>query len=375
MSTPRLLPLLACLLPLIACAPPPAPAYGPDEQGPALVGVRQLLLHDAARDRELAATFWYPAEAGAAPAGEPASALAHSAAQGDIYVQLLEAAPAGCPTAQTRAGRDLPPKAEAPLPLVLFSHCLNCVGTSSFSVAERLASHGFLVAAVDHTGNTLWDNLEGASTGMSVGVLDERVADQRFLLSALLDPAGPGLPAPLVGLADPARVGALGHSFGGVTVGRLLQDDPRVHAAMAMAAPVENSLLPGTEMAAIDRPILFLLAQEDNSISELGNGWIRDNFGAAVGPAWLIEVRDAGHWSFSDICALTPTLVPGCGEAQRQTDPAQTFTYLPVADGLQVAQSYAAAFFRATLDDDAEARGWLNGAQPELPVTMERWEP
>src|SRR5437868_730162 len=42
-------------------------------------------------------------------------------------------------------------------PLLLFSHCTECFRFSMHSLAERLASRGFVVAAPDHLDNTRYD--------------------------------------------------------------------------------------------------------------------------------------------------------------------------------------------------------------------------
>src|SRR5690606_31082340 len=117
-----------------------------------------------------------------------------------------------------------------PLPTVVFSHCHGCARFSSYSLAERLASHGFLVAAVDHAGSTLFDQLLDELPPLDASTLELRRDDVIRVIDELLDPAAASLPSELVGLADGERLGALGHSFGAVTTGLVLQDDPRPRA-------------------------------------------------------------------------------------------------------------------------------------------------
>lgn len=83
--------------------------------------------------------------------------------------------------------------------------------------------------------------------------------------------------------------------------------------------------------------------------------------------AWKIEVADAGHWSVSDLAGLTSMFAPGCGEGIRQTDGAD-FSYLDPAVGREVTAAYVTAFFRATLEDDAGARAYLNAASSGVAV-------
>jgi predicted dienelactone hydrolase len=251
--------------------------------------------------------------------------------------------------------------------VLVFSHCHTCTRFSSFTIAERLASHGFVVAAPDHAGNTLFDD----HLGLTVDTLLLRAGDVRFVLTALLaDDAPAALPAGLHGALDASRAGVFGHSFGGVTTGQVLQDDARFRAGAAIAAPFENPLLPGVFMARIAQPVLFLVAREDNSIAEIGNQFIRMNFDAAPAPIWKVEVTDAGHWSFSDLCHLGDSFTPGCGDGVRQTVPGEPFTYLPIDTGRAIGSAYVTAFFAAALQGEEAGRAYLAGAHPADVVSV-----
>ena len=306
---------------LLACAEPAA--Y--DQPGPHPVG------HAALGD----ATVWYPATQGGA---EPVTAFL-SADQAELYEPLLAAAP--CASTDTASRRDAP-AADGAYPLVVFSHCHECTRFSSFTAAQRLASHGFVVAAADHAGNTLWDQLAEQGLPLDEDTLAVRVEQHQALLDAAL--AHPSV--------DPTRVGAFGHSFGSVTTGMLAQERD-IEAAVGLAAPMENPLLAGVEIDDLDIPLGFLVAVEDNSITELGNELIRTNHDEAA-TSWKLEVQDAGHWSFSDIVGVVEAFEPGCGDAERQTT-GEPFTYLDAGQGRAVAASFTTAFFAETLLQDEGA--------------------
>jgi predicted dienelactone hydrolase len=187
----------------------------------------------------------------------------------------------------------------------------------------------------------------------------------------MLDAKSSVVPAPLLGMSDATRVGALGHSFGAATVGRLAQEDPRVRAAMPIATPIENPFFPGNKIADIHVPLLSILAEEDNSIGALGNNLIASNFKIANPPIRLVEVRDAGHWNFTDICGLTDGFSPGCGEGVRQTVPGEAFTYLDIEVGRGIARAYAVAFFDRYLRDATDAAAYLDAPDPADVVTVE----
>lgn len=343
---------------------------GYDQPGPHPVGTRTFTLPDPQGDRALRVQLWYPAAADAAT-GDPIGAFVTDEPDASDFQMLVDAASEPCTRKLTSSGFDvaLAPRL-APLPTVVFSHCHTCTRFSSFSLAERLASHGFLVASLDHAGNTLFDELAGNPLPVDATTLALRFADMQRLIDELLDPAADALPAEFVGLADPARLGAFGHSFGSVTTGKLLQDDDRVRAGVGIAAPFESPLLPGIAMADISEPLLFLVAVEDNSITEIGNNILRSNFTSANTPAWKIEFADAGHWSFSDLCNLIAGFQPGCGEGQRQTNPAETFEYLDNELARALASTKVTAFFAMTLRDEAEARAELEAADPVLDIQV-----
>jgi len=287
----------------------------------------------------------------------------------DTYAALLAKAPAACSSRRTHSAPGAKPAAiQGKLPIALFSHCLNCTRFSSFSIAESLASQGIAVLAPDHAGNTIFEGIAGTSAPLGAAFLAVRAADIRFALDLALDPTTTALPADLRGRFDAQKVGVYGHSFGGVTVGRVLSDDPRFKAGLAIAVPMG---LAGVSMAHIHTAVGFLLAQEDNSIGEGANNVIRANFAAADLPAWLWEVKDTGHFSFSNIASIRENYEPGCGDGVRQTVDGEKFTYLDNAIARGIAQRYVAAFFRLHLLGDAGQAAEMESAQPADKVLIQ----
>lgn len=362
--------LLLAVLCSCQAAGEPAPASDAaavyEQAGKYPVGTRSFYFTDAARGRTLTVQVWYPAAESARAAAETGFAVAEFVAPGperEAFAAALAQAPANGPTRRAHAALDAPLSGdEAAWPLVLFSHCFECVRFSTFSIAERLASHGFVVAAPDHRGGSIWEHFAGVKTELSPEFLDVRAADMRALLDEALYAKAASWPAELRGKVDAARIGAYGHSFGGATVGLVLNQDPRVKAGLALAVPLANPVFPQTEMAKISVPTFYLLAVEDNSITEVGNDFIRDNFEAATAPAWKAEVRDAGHFSFADTCGVPEGFDAGCTVEDRQTFPGESFTYIDPALGREIAQAYTLAFFAAMLNGTPGAQTYLNSA-------------
>ncbi len=237
----------------------------PAPSGPYSVGTRTEHLTDPATHRELVVQLWYPA----LPAGPRAR-----------YMLLAETRPrfAYWHAIRTNSRQDAPlvpldaAQHTGPLPLLLFSHMWGGRRTQDTFLAEDLASHGYLVAAVDHPGNSARISLTNGTvltgdraqalsnldTTTALGVralwtseLELWTADNENVLDTLLNRT----PAFLAGHIDNTRVGAFGHSFGGAASIALLGVDTRVQAALNMDGWTLDALDHRTT-----QPIFFLYA-------------------------------------------------------------------------------------------------------------------
>ena len=329
---------------------PLAETFSYDAQGPYAVANRTISITNYTDGRVLDVELWYPADTPSD--GQDIEDFATNDIERNEIATLLAENGNNCVTKQTRSGKELPPTSlMTQFPLVAFSHCFECTRFSSFSLAERLASHGIAVAAPDHAMNTLFD--PGAD--LSEKFLTTRANDIIAMVDELLVPNSAALPESLQGRFDANQIGIAGHSYGAVTTGRVLQEDDRFKAGYVIAAPVENPFIPGVEVARITDPTLYLVAQEDNSITELGNALMRSNFDNAASPSWKVEIANAGHWSVSDIAGIIPEFQAGCGEGERQTIPGESFTYIDIEQGLQITAAYGVRFFAGYLLGDDEA--------------------
>lgn len=352
--------VLVCLCVLIGCSDPTPPDRSVEQLGAHAVGTAQFTVHDAARARDLVVQAWFPTATAAVDT--PIEQLETEPTR-TRYADLLAVAPA-CPSRSLNVAAAAQPDA-GPFPVVAISHCHACTRLSNATTAIRLASHGFVALSVEHAGDTLWEKLDGTEAGLDSAELEVRAADVR----AVLDAVSAGS-TPVSASADLTHVGVLGHSMGAVTAGRVAQLDSRIGAAAALCAPMENPLTPGVDLAKLTMPLMFVVAVEDNSITELGNGFVRKNFANAPATAYKVEIADAGHWSVSDLDGLVAGFKPGCGDAVRQTDDSP-FTYLDPPTGRAIAASYATAFFKASLLGDAGARAYVEVASPTFGDTLD----
>src|SRR5262245_58058281 len=123
-------------------------AYDPFRRGPHPAGVRTATVTDGDRDgRRLPIELWYPA------------AAAHAGADLDPATQDAYELVPGLPATRQEAVRDA---AAAPgtFPVIAFSHGYGGHRRQSTFLCSHLASHGYVVVGIDHTGNTIFDILQ-----------------------------------------------------------------------------------------------------------------------------------------------------------------------------------------------------------------------
>jgi dienelactone hydrolase len=375
----------AWVVSLSACSEAPLPGVKTERsehsatrvsEGPYPVGtVRIELAVD--EGRVVPVQLWYPAVESAraeAARGRPLAEIEPEGPERTLLRAQLESAPSPG-TSHVFHAADGPEPADLGerFPLVLFSHCNECVRYSSLTVAEHLASLGFVVAAPDHVNGTLYDLLNDTSVGLDFNFLPQRVRDVTALLDTLLDEGASVVPESLRGRLDGERVGMMGHSFGGITSGLVLQNDPRVSAAAILAIPLAvtgllaalQSNVEFAEPSEMTKPVLFVKAAEDIALL---NGMLDDDYARYGGEAWRVTIRDTSHYSVTDICGITPTYDLGsCSPGLRSTLPLVPFTPLDIKRARALTADYVAAFFRQQLLGEGDGPGAI-ARSPEVRI-------
>jgi predicted dienelactone hydrolase len=265
-------------------------AYDPFDRGASPVGVRTL--HPQRGARLLPLEVWYPTtDEHAGRDLDPATR--------DSY-DLIP----GFPPAWQDAVRDAPVR-DGRHPLVVFSHGYGGHRRQSTFLCTHLASHGYVVAAVDHTGNTVLDVMQAILATQAGGerpeadvlqFIDLRPADVSFAIDSVL--------ADFAASVDAARIGMAGHSFGGWTTLATVGRDRRIRAALPLAPAGGASPLPVEPLrSALDFrwgrevPTLFIVADRDTLLPLAGMHELLERTPAAKR---MIVIKNADHMHFCD---------------------------------------------------------------------------
>lgn len=328
--------VVAIAILVMGCTPARTAAQAPAPSP--VVGMDQRMIQDSSRrswagtgDRPVAVTLWYPADA--------------SADQRPVTIGPPDA-PLFLAGSAARAVPPLPGKR----PLILLSHGTGGSALQLMWLGERLVRAGYLVAAVDHHGNT---GAEDAYLPQGFILWWERARDISFALDRLL--ADPQWASRI----DEKRIGAAGFSLGGYTTlllagarvdldhyrrfcaspdrdatcesppempdlharfEALAQSDPALRASLGSAglsfrdpriraafllAPVGANALSAESLRRIEVPVAIVVGEADRLAAPATNARA---MAAAIADARLRIVPDAGHYVF----------LARCGEAALQ---------------------------------------------------------
>ncbi|WP_433423432.1 alpha/beta hydrolase family protein [Microtetraspora malaysiensis] len=323
----------------VPSATPTGPATLPAPTGAHPVGTTALHMKDTSRPdpwnldvdaRELKVTLWYPTkqrDGQKAPymSPEESELVLRGWGIGGVPDDTLS-------KTRTNAVKDAKPSGRK-LPLVVLSPGFTRPMSTLTSLAEDLASRGYVVAGIDHTyesyATTLADGQvaeclacdSDTDPGFGTGVVTGRAADVSFVLDQLTtkwDGAG---------LIDRSKIAMAGQSIGGAGAMAAMIKDSRLRAGIDMD---------GTTYARIpkngfSRPFMFL-----GSAQHVPGGaaptWDRDWKLLTGWKRWIV-LTGAEHQSFTD----GPLLAEALG-----IKPA--YGVLPAARAAELTRTYVAAF-------------------------------
>jgi predicted dienelactone hydrolase len=257
--------------------------YDPFARGAFSVGVRTVELLDAARARTFPCEIWYPALP-----GRQKEDRRHAA---DDQISLKEMRDAEACTGA--------------YPLIGFSHSTGGDRRQSSFLCAHIASHGYVVGALDHSElvatelmRRAQETAEEAAIRMQA-MIENRVPDVRFLLDQMLAGDSLGLGVDI----DHQRIGLVGHSFGGWTVLAAPDSELRVKAVVALtpggASQRKKNILPLSLNFDWQRRVaMLLLAAEDDAFLPLQG--MLEIFERAPSPKLMVTLKRADHLHFMD---------------------------------------------------------------------------
>ncbi|WP_427159342.1 alpha/beta hydrolase [Aliinostoc sp. HNIBRCY26] len=228
--------------------------------------------------------------------------------------------------------------AESNKPLIVFTHGLGSVRTELRYLAEHLASHGYIVAAIEHPGSNQ-NHVDLAFKGKTRIVEPQEFLDRPQDISFVLDEFtkyNQTAKTPLAGRIATDNVMVVGYSFGGATalalaggefqiaglkqtcrnqlaslsVGTTIQciaqelpensyqlRDNRVKQVMALS-PTTSRIFGETGLTKVQVPTLILASSADKSTPALTEQVI--GFSKISAPKWLAGVIGGTHLSVKD---------------------------------------------------------------------------
>jgi len=274
--------------------------------------------------RELIVWIWYPADAGAS--SEPAEYLpavwrdAVTHEQGSLMSNYLTRDLA-LVRSHSFADAEIA-HAQRTYPVVIMKSGVGALATDYTTLAEDLASHGYVVIGSDSphstfvvvfpdgriakrtpAGNPPENLAEQARRRVANEAVKVWSADTRFELDQLERMNAPDSSSKFAGRLDLASVGIFGHSFGGATAAQFCHEDSRCKAGIDIDGNPFGSVID----EGLTQPFLYLLSDHSNEKGEesrqiLAN--IHSICESDKAGCQIATIRGSRHFNFSDMALL-----------------------------------------------------------------------
>jgi dienelactone hydrolase len=340
---------------LLASLPSAASGVNPLREGSFPVGVTTTIFVDESRTdnftkkpRTLVTEIWYPA-------ADSARKMKNSVftdfipggvtPEDEAFVkQTLGVTPQQLSATYTMSShRDAPIRA-GKFPLIVFSHGNGGMRHQNTFWCDYLASHGFVIVSADHTGNALMTFLPGRIVPFQKGEMlrsaTDRPKDMIFLLDRMTK-WNEGEDARFKDKLDLSKVCAAGMSFGSMTAVRVADLDTRFKVVIAMSGAYPNHVN-------AKAPTLWMIGSEDRTIGPEGNAIVRSLHASHEGPSFLLELKNGGHYSFTDMFLIKPDFGDGVGNGKRRAS-GEPFAFTSMAKTYRIVNAYSIAFLEVYL--------------------------
>lgn len=283
----------------------------------------EIYTEDPSDVRELNVQIWYPATRDSE--GTLAPYLSNLKLAGPAFAEFL-----GLPNfvlnhvnlIQTHSILEVPVAPEGgPYPVLIFSHGWGGTRTQSTFLMEELASHGYVVAAIDHPygalvtvypdGEVVFQkkdilsdhDSEEVDTVSAKELLSTWTGDVRFVLDQLEGMNASPDESFLANRLDLERVGFFGHSTGGGNAVQSCWADSRCVAGLAMDAWLEP-LSDDVIESQVDQPFMFLWSEDWGS--DENKVLFGEVYAGLDDVGYSLTIAGTRHYDFSDLPLLSP---------------------------------------------------------------------
>jgi predicted dienelactone hydrolase len=258
----------------------------PGAPGPWAVGAHTSVIPIPSRDGGLTTEIWYPAKWGSQACAPQVTYDVREHLPPSDQGKIPDAA---APLQYCDCYRDLPiDDAHGPYPVIMFIHGTAAFRTQSLTFMTHWASRGFVVVSSDHPGIELSDILALKLTG------SDEEGDAVGVLDVLDNPTGDL--AFLAGHIDMTRIGASGHSAGGEAVSTIAGEKTGIQVVIPMAGAGVTVADGGTPVSSV------VMSAADDGIA--APSMQVSGYASTPAPKRFVQLADAGHLSFSDLCAI-----------------------------------------------------------------------
>ena len=263
-----------------------------------------------------------------------------------------------------------PEGAARPSPLIVFSHSSGGDRTSTTYLCRHLSSHGYVVAAMDHSERVAPDLMRPDAEETAEqrerrveGMIAARVPDVRFLIDDMLHGSSIGA-API---PDPDGIGIVGDSFGGWTALAAPDTEPRIRAVVALAPGGSSNPRPGIIPATLafrwgrDVPTLYLVAEQDTALPLKG---MFELFDRTPATKRMVILRRADHLHFVDDVEReheAMRALPSTGDLAWVAEMRPIGELCSAVSAHTFVRGLTLAHLDATLQRDERAEGFLSG--------------
>jgi len=328
----------------------------PKPTGPFAVGRMDRLFTDSSRDilyrsvtnGSMMTTIWYPAGEIVARRPGPYANLREMMAWIELFRKYgRNWNPSQIARLTNSDSWSFPaaPLASQPpnFPVVLYSHGSAGMPRDNTASCEELASHGFVVVGVSHSGTVASlfpdgtlatsqvDFKLGDTNPITIAIFRDKVRDLRFIVHQL-DVLN-AYDAMFAGRLDVKHIGVFGWSYGGAAAAELCNVEPRCKAGAAL----DPGGHPNLSQVQFRQPFMILAGDHGASYRQV--------FDRLSKRAYFVKIRGAGHDEFGDHAEFLHPADTGHTQA--------------------IVRIYLVAFFNRYLKDQEDHR--LDGPLPDHP--------